>query len=125
MNYLWDTDICVYFLNGNQEIVRKVAVLGAENICTTMVNVFELKFGAFNSKKVEANLARINELVSRLTLLTNFNDEIGTVFAKNKATLRKQGITISDFDLLIAAFAAVIIRFFSPIIPGILKIFQG
>lgn len=107
MKYLWDTDICVYFLNGNKDIFNRVELVGAENICTTMINIFELKFGAYNSTRIEANLARIKKLESRLTLLNDFNEEIGTVFAKNKASLRKQGITISDFDLLIASFANV------------------
>jgi predicted nucleic acid-binding protein len=43
----------------------------------------------------------------RLKILNSFDDRIGTFFAKKKAELRKKGITISDFDLLIASFAKV------------------
>lgn len=46
MKYLWDTDICVHFLNGDTKIVRKTENVGAENICTTIINILELKFGA-------------------------------------------------------------------------------
>lgn len=107
MKYLWDTDICVHFLNGTAEIVRKTQSIGAENICTTMVNIFELKFGAYNSNRPESNLERIEKLRMILMILDDFDDEIGTFFAKNKAQLRKKGVTIGDFDLLIAAFASV------------------
>jgi len=33
------------------------------------------------------------------------NDNITTIFAKNKSLLKKNGIIIDDFDLLIASFA--------------------
>jgi hypothetical protein len=36
MKYLWDTDICVHFLNGNKKIVQKTQTIGAENICATI-----------------------------------------------------------------------------------------
>ncbi|MGD2091294.1 MAG: PIN domain-containing protein [Candidatus Aminicenantes bacterium] len=107
MKYLWDTDICIHFLNGDRKILQKIQAIGAENICTTVVNIFELKYGAFNSTRIEANLERIKKLKIRLTILDKFDDAIGTFFAKNKAALRQKGITISDFDLLIASFASV------------------
>ncbi|QTA92115.1 PIN domain-containing protein [Desulfonema magnum] len=105
MTYLWDTDTCVYFLNGNEKVTRKARDTSADNICTTMITIAELKFGAFNSSKVSSNLRRIEELQSCLTVLDEMNDEITTIFGKNKAMLKKQGITIGDFDLLIASFA--------------------
>jgi tRNA(fMet)-specific endonuclease VapC len=105
MKYLLDTDICIHFLNGNKKILRKIQTIGAKNICTTMINILELKFGAYNSTRIEQNLERIRQLQRKLTILDKFNNSIGTFFAKNKAELRKIGITISDFDLLIASFA--------------------
>lgn len=105
MKYLWDTDICIYFLNGNQKIARKIQAVGAENLCTTIINILELKFGAYNSTKIEANLKRIEALQSKLTILNNLDDRVADFFGKTKAQLKKKGITISDFDLLIAGFA--------------------
>jgi tRNA(fMet)-specific endonuclease VapC len=107
MKYLWDTDICIHFLNGDKKILWKIQTIGAKNICTTIINIFELKFDAYNSTKIEENLKRIKKLQMRLNILNSFADQIGTFFAKNKAELRKKGITISDFDLLIASFANV------------------
>lgn len=107
MRYLWDTDICIYFLNGNKEIIKKTHVIGIENICTTIINIFELKFGAYNSSRIESNLERIEKFQMRLPILDSLDDNIGTFFAKTKAELRKKGITICDFDLIIASFAII------------------
>ena len=107
MKYLWDTDLCVHFLNGAEGILRKTQSIGAENIYTTMVNIFELKFGAYNSTRPESNLERIEKLRRILAILDDFDDEIGTFFAKTKAQLRKKGVTVGDFDLIIAGFASV------------------
>ncbi len=105
MIYLWDTDTCVHFLNGEEKIRKKTLDVGAINICTTIINILELKFGAYNSTRIGENLERIEELQQRLTVLSNIDESISTLFAKNKTQLRKKGITISDFDLLIASFA--------------------
>lgn len=107
MKYLWDTDTCVYFLNGNKSIAQKVREVGESNICTTILNITELKFGAYNSVKVEENLKRVERLQENLIVLDGLDDAIGTFFAKNKALLRKKGITVGDFDLLIAGFASI------------------
>lgn len=106
MKYLWDTDTCVHFLNGNKDVARKVKSIGAENISTTIISIIELKYGAYKSARVESNLDRIHRLESNLAVLDNLNNEVGIFFAKTKAQLRKKGITISDFDLLIASVAS-------------------
>ena len=67
--------------------------------------LLQLKFGAYNSTKIESNLKRIEKLQSILKVLDDFNDTVATIFAKNKALLRKDGIAIGDFDLLIGSFA--------------------
>ena len=105
MKYLWDTDTCIYLLNGNSPIEEKLRSIGDKDICTTIINIAELKFGAYNSTQVESNLRRIEKLASILAVLNDFSNEIATLFAKNKAILRKDGIIISDFDLLIGSFA--------------------
>ncbi len=105
MKYLWDTDSCIYFLKGEPKITRKVHSVGVDSICTTIVNIIELKYGAYNSARVEENLQRIEGIQLMLPVLDTFDDKIVTFFAKTKALLRKQGVTISDLDLLIAGFA--------------------
>lgn len=86
---------------------QRVKAIGAANICTTIINILELKFGAYNSVKIELNLERIYRLQLKLTILKNLDDNIASFFGKNKVQLRKIGVSISDFDLLIAGFASV------------------
>ncbi len=105
MKVIWDTDTCIYFLNGNSTIAEKCKEIGADNICTTIINILELRFGAYNSKKIESNLDRIDKLQLKLPILDDLDEEVVTLFAKNKAKLRKKGIAISDFDILISSFA--------------------
>ena len=105
MTYLWDTDTCIYYLNGNQHIRQTVKNVGLTTIATTIVTVAELKFGAFHSTRVAENLARIAILQQKIRVLSDFSDPIATVFAENKARLKKQGLLIGDFDLVIASVA--------------------
>jgi len=105
LKYLWDTDTCIYYMNGNDNIRRKVKAVGSREICTTIITIAELKFGAYHSAKITANLERIAVLQKKLTLLYEINDPITTIFAEHKSLLKKKGITVGDFDLLIAAFA--------------------
>ena len=55
--------------------------------------------------RVDENLARIAILQQKIRVLSDFSDPIATVFAENKARLKKQGLLIGDFDLVIASFA--------------------
>jgi tRNA(fMet)-specific endonuclease VapC len=105
MKYLWDTDICVYHLNGNPNIQQTLKAIGAEHICTTGVTIAELKFGAYNSTKIETNLQRIEALQQTIVVLKEFHEQITSRFAQTKSYLKKHGVTIGDFDVLIASFA--------------------
>lgn len=105
MTYLWDTDTCIYHLNGDIRVRQKVQEVGSKAISTTIVTIAELKFGAYNSAKVDSNLERIRMLRQKIHVLSDFTNTIATIFAENKAKLKKQGISIGDFDLLIASFA--------------------
>lgn len=105
MNYLWDTDTCIYYLNENARIRQKVKTIGAEHICTTSITIAELKFGAYHSQKVEANLKRIEDWQQTFRVLDTLSQQITTIFGQKKAFLKKHGILIGDFDLLIASFA--------------------
>jgi tRNA(fMet)-specific endonuclease VapC len=54
---LLDTDMCIYLLNGDERVKNRVAQVGIEAISVAILTVAELCFGAYNSARVEANLA--------------------------------------------------------------------
>jgi len=105
MTHQWDTDTCIYYLNGNPVIASKAVECGVPNICVAAITIAELFFGAYNSQRQEANIARVNELASQLTVLETITNPVAQAFGRNKAFLRQTGQLISDFDILIASFA--------------------
>ena len=66
----------------------------------------ELYFGAYNSKKVEENLKRIELFKKNLTILSD-SEESAKQFGKIKANLKSKGKIIEDFDILIASIAFI------------------
>ena len=104
MNYLLDTDTCIYWLKGNEDIEEKALKVGLSKISISFVTLSELYYGAYKSRRVEQNLANIGILKSKLSLMDS-NASICDVFGKLKAMLEKDGKIIDDADLFIAACA--------------------
>lgn len=101
--FLLDTNICIYFLKGKFDLFNKIANAGLANCFVSEITVAELKFGAANSENPEKNTKTVDDFVSKFTILPIFNSL--EVYAKEKARLRKKGIPLDDFDLLIGATA--------------------
>jgi len=102
MNYLIDTNICIYFMKGMYNLSAKFNRV--ENfIFISEITVAELKFGVANSEFPKKNA----------NALANFMDEVKVVpiygalemYATEKARLRKLGQMVDDFDLLIGVTA--------------------
>ena len=104
MSYLLDTDTCIYWLNGLQPILDHIKSTGLSDIAISAITAAELYFGAFNSAKVNENVARIEIFLSHLTLLS-LDDAVLRKFGRTKAELRRRGEPLADFDLLIASTA--------------------
>lgn len=104
MNYLLDTDTCIYWLKGNEDIEKRALKVELSKIFISFVTLSELYYGAYKSKRVEQNLANIGILKNKLSLM-NSNESISDIFGKIKATLEKDGKIIDDADLFIAACA--------------------
>lgn len=67
------------------------------------MTVAELKYGVENSKTVEAMRKIVGALVPKFFVIPIYNSL--DIYAKEKARLRKQGLMIDDFDILIGATA--------------------
>ena len=106
LQYLLDTDMCIYLLNGDERIKARVAQVGVEAISVSAPTVGELYFGAYNSSRVEPNLARIRAFLSVPGPRTlPVDDAAADCFGRLKAALRRTGQPIGDLDLLIAGVA--------------------
>ncbi|TAL27159.1 MAG: type II toxin-antitoxin system VapC family toxin [Nitrospirae bacterium] len=106
LKFILDTDTCVYLLNGNPSLKKKVEEVGVFSLAISNSVLAELYFGAYNSKKVEDNLKRINLFKKNLTILSD-SEESALQFGKIKADLRSKGKIIEDFDIVIASIAIV------------------
>ena len=102
MNIVIDSDVLIYFLKGQVEIVEKLSNYPAENLFTTRINYTELLYGAYNSSKIKYNLSKITALLAMLPIL-EFDQQSSVIFAQDKAGLRRQGNMIADMDLMIAS----------------------
>lgn len=101
MNYVIDTDILIYFLKNNKNVVEKFSEVNDGNIFTTIINYSELLFGAYNSALVEKNLKRFKSFLKTINVL-KFDKDAAEHFAREKARLKKAGNLIDDMDLMIA-----------------------
>lgn len=103
MKYLLDTNICIHFFRGKFGAIEKLQSAGIHQCAISEITLAELVFGAENSEKPAQNLAIIEEFIQQITILPIF-DAI-YFYGKEKFRLRKSGIMISDFDLLIGCTA--------------------
>jgi len=93
------TNICIHFFRGKFNLIDKIESIGLQNCAISEITLAELVFGAENSENPKKNHKIIEKFISQVTILPIF-DSIYK-YGKEKARLRKAGIMISDFDLLI------------------------
>ncbi|MEH2090192.1 type II toxin-antitoxin system VapC family toxin [Nostoc sp.] len=106
MNYLLDTDTCIYWLNGRQSVRDKLLAVGWDEVCICVITAAELYYGAYNSNRVSENLSNAEEFIQNLPVLP-LTDPALRKYGELKAELRRVGQTIAEFDLLIASVAVV------------------
>lgn len=105
MKYLLDTDVCIYFLNGEKAVRDRLLKTDPRNASLSCITLMELRYGAYKSSRVERNLERIHSLERQVTVLNRVDSKLTDLFGRLKADMRSKGRKIGDFDLLIACFA--------------------
>jgi tRNA(fMet)-specific endonuclease VapC len=101
--YLLDTNICIYFIKGQYDLNKKIAEVGEQNCFISEMTVAELKYGIENSKTIEAMRVIVEAFIPKFVVIPIFNSL--DIYAKEKARLRKNGMLIDDFDILIGSTA--------------------
>lgn len=101
--YLLDTSMCVFMFRDKYNVAEHIDEIGIDNCHISDVTLAELRYGAYKSKRVEENLALVDELQDNFEIVPFF--ETIDVYAKEKNRLREMGTLIEDFDLLIASAA--------------------
>jgi tRNA(fMet)-specific endonuclease VapC len=105
MDYLLDTNICIYYFKGQFDIKEKIRKVGFEKFAISEITLAELVYGAEKSQNKDKNNKVVEDFAEKITILPIF--EAIRVYGKEKARLKIKGSIISDFDLFIGATAIV------------------
>lgn len=104
MQYLLDTNICVFFLRGKLNIDEIIREKGTENCFISELTVFELKYGAANSENPKKSHQAVRKFINGLSIIPIYG--IVEKYAEEKVRLRKNGTPMHDeFDLIIGVTA--------------------
>lgn len=104
MQYLLDTNICVFFLRGMLNLDEIIKEKGIENCFVSEITVFELRYGAENSENTTKSHNAVDLFVNGITVIPIYSSI--KKYAKEKVRLRKIGKPMHDeFDLLIGVTA--------------------
>uniref|UniRef100_UPI00404B36B8 PIN domain-containing protein n=1 Tax=Flavobacterium sp. TaxID=239 RepID=UPI00404B36B8 len=104
MQYLLDTNICIFFLRGLLDYKIIINDIGLENCYISEITVFELKFGAEKSNNPKKSHIAVDRFVQGLSIIPIYG--CAKRYAEEKVRLRKNGTPLHDeFDLLIGVTA--------------------
>ena len=103
--YLLDTDIVVFFLRNNRKVYDHIKVLSPQQVFVSDVTVAELEYGNHCSGRYEENKAMLDNFLMQVNVVP-FADAI-PLYAKERYRLRRSGLSIMDFDLVIACTSIV------------------
>ncbi len=102
--YLLDTDILTDLIKHPDGRVRtRIAEVGEENLCTSIVVACELRFGA-RKKNAPTLTKRIEQLLQTIEILP-LAEDVDRTYAEVRTALEKKGRSIGANDLLIGAHA--------------------
>jgi len=99
--YLLDTNICIYFIKGLFDLNKKINDVGRENCFISEITVAELKYGIENSKTPEKMRPVVEAFIPKFAVIPIYN--CLNIYAIEKAKLRRKGLMIDEFDILIGA----------------------
>jgi tRNA(fMet)-specific endonuclease VapC len=104
VSVLVDTNICIAWLKGEKAVREAWLALDPDELMLSSVVRAELLFGARNSRKVAANLHRLEVLFSAMRSVP-FDDAAAGHYGLVRAQLTTEGRPIGPNDLMIAATA--------------------
>lgn len=104
--YLLDTNICIYIIKHQPEIVRQhfEKHLPNRNILISVITLGELRFGAEKSQHKEKALKVIDELTSMIQVV-ELDETVAEHYAQIRHDLSAKGKIIGSNDLWLAAHA--------------------
>jgi len=110
MNYMLDTNTCIYLMTDRHPerqsriLARLEKLAPGENLVLSSIVAFELSYGAQKGRWRKANLALLEEFFLDFIIAT-FDEKAAHAGGEIRAALEKKGTPIGPMDTLIAAHA--------------------
>lgn len=105
MNYLLDTNICIYTIDKKPtSVVRKIRSKRPEEIAISTITIAELEYGVTKSLQPDQNRAALLEFLIPFIIL-DFDQVASLYYGQIRMSLESKGMPIGPMDLLLAAQA--------------------
>ena len=105
MNFLLDTDICIYLINKRPpSVISRFKQYRPGDIGISVITVSELEYGVAKSVRQEENQQRLEAFLAPFDLLPYTAKAVRT-YGTLRADLEQRGKVIGPLDMLIAAQA--------------------
>ena len=105
MNYLIDTNICIYIMNNHPpKVIEKFKKVGVGEVGISSITVSELYYGVYKSSQIDKNSQRVGEFLQPFSILS-YDENASRSYGIIRNELEKKGKVIGPLDMLIAAHA--------------------
>ena len=104
LQYMLDTNICIYAIKSRPIELREQFNRLTEQICISTITLAELYYGVEKSTRPAQNLRTVEEFVARLEALP-FSAEAAAHYGQVRAELERAGRLAGPYDMLIGAHA--------------------
>ncbi len=105
MNFLIDTNICIYIMNKRPpEVIHRFKNIDVGQICISTITVSELSYGASKSNLPKQSFKRLEEFLAPFEIIP-YSQSASKYYGEIRSRLESQGNVIGPLDLLIAAHA--------------------
>ncbi|MEN9504026.1 MAG: hypothetical protein RI964_3311 [Pseudomonadota bacterium] len=105
MNYLLDTNICIYLIKRKPpEVLQRFRQLQPGSVFISSVTTSELYYGAQKSQRVQTNLEALNNFLLPFRIV-DYDESASFLYGELRADLEKRGQPIGPLDMMIAAHA--------------------
>lgn len=105
--HLLDTNTCIFLKNRKPvHVLSRLRDAFDEGVYLSSISVAEMQFGVYSSEHIEKNRIALTEFLAPFEIL-DFNDDDAEAFGKLRSDLKRRGMLIGPYDMLIAAQALV------------------
>lgn len=108
MNYMLDTNICIYIIKRKpQAVLERFLRTKISQIGISSITLSELLYGVSKSSRPEQNQFALTQFIAPLEILP-YDDQAAQFYGDLRAHLEKKGTPIGSLDMLIAAHALAV-----------------